>query len=130
MKDENGKQVAGSFWEYRAVVKNKSAKTVRNVKVTVEAIGLMPTRPEPSHFDLNKRPLINLTPFEEALVVVRRWFNPPIVQGMAIGKGIYGPIRMTASADDVLPATKVFQFDPMRTPMIFELNAGVEPSTR
>jgi hypothetical protein len=124
MKDENGKQIAGSFWEYRAVIKNKSARTVRNVKVIVEAIGVMPTRPEHSHFDINQKPLIDLTPDEETLAVIRCWHNPPIVAGMAIGEGIYGPIKMTASADDVLPSTKFFQFDPMKTPMIYELDTG------
>jgi DNA-binding XRE family transcriptional regulator len=126
MKDENGKPIPGSFWEYRAIVRNNSSKTVRNVKVVVEAVGLMPTRPEPSHFDINKRPLIDLTPHEEALAILRRWFNPPIVAGMATGEGIYGPIRMTASADDVLPVVAFFQFDPMRTPMIYELKADAD----
>jgi hypothetical protein len=122
MKDENGKQVAGSFWEYRALIKNTSLKTIRNVKVTVEAIGVMPSRPEPSQFDINKKHLIDLTPDEEALVLIRRWYNPPIVVGMAIGEGIYGPIKMMASADDIQPTIKLFQFDPMQTPMIFEMN--------
>ena len=125
MKDENGKQIAGSFWEYRAVIKNKSFRTVRNVKVTVEAIGDMPARPEHSQFDINKKPLIDLTPNEETLAVIRRWFNPPIVEGM-VGGGAYGPIKMTASADDVLPTTKVFQFDPEQTPMIFELDTDAQ----
>jgi hypothetical protein len=122
MKNETGGQI--TFWEYRAVIKNKTVKTVRNAKITVEAIGAMPTRPELSQFDINKTSLIDLTPGEEVLAVIRRWYNPPIVQGMAIGEGIYGPIKMTVSADDVLPTTKVFQFDPMQTPMIFELNDG------
>jgi len=120
MRDETGKQTAGSFWEYRALIKNASAKTLRNVKVTVEAIGLMPTRPEPSQFDINKKNLVDLNPDEEALVLVRRWFNPPRVAGMMCGEGIYGPIKMTASADDVSPTIKLFHFDPERTPMIFE----------
>jgi hypothetical protein len=123
MKDESGKQIAGSYWEYRAIIKNKSARTVRNVKVTVEAIGAMPSRPEPSNFDINKKPLIDMTPNEETLAVIRRWYNPPRVAGMVIGAGVYGPIKMTASADDVLPTTKFFQFEPDRTPMIFEMNA-------
>jgi hypothetical protein len=89
----------------------------------------MPTRPEPSQFDIDKKPLIDLTPNEETLAVIRRWFNPPIVAGMVIGEDVYGPIKMTASADDVLPTTRVFQFEPMRTPMIFELNAVAEAST-
>ena len=87
----------------------------------------MSTRPEYSQFDINKRPLIDLTPNEETLAVIRRWFNPPIVEGMVVG-GAYGPIKMTASADDVLPATRVFQFDPTQTPMIFESDADVKAS--
>jgi hypothetical protein len=116
-RDENGKQIEGSYWEYRAMIKNQSAKTLRNVKVTVEAIGQMPRRPEPSYFDINKKPLIDLTPREETLAIVRRWYHPHIVAGMVIGEGIYGPIKVTASADDVPPATKCFQFDPSRNPM-------------
>jgi hypothetical protein len=122
MRNEAGEQIARTFWEYRAVIKNKSVMTVRNTKVTVEAIGDLPTRPELSQFDINKRPLIDLTPGEWELAVICRWFNPPIVEGMVIGESAYGPIKMTASADDVLPAIKVFQFDPMKTPMIFELD--------
>lgn len=124
MKDESGKPVAGSFWEYRALIKNTSSKTLRNVKVTVEAIGAMPTRPEPSQFDINKKYLIDLTPDEETLVLIRRWYNPPIVAGMASGDGFYGPIKMTVSADDVMPIIKLFQFNPERTPMIFEMSAN------
>jgi hypothetical protein len=63
----------------------KSAKTLRNVRVTVEAIGAMPTRPEPSYFDVNRKPLIDLHPNEEVLTVIRRWYNPPIVAGMVMG---------------------------------------------
>jgi hypothetical protein len=120
IRDENGTPTSTSQWEYRAIIKNSSTKTLRNVKVTVEAVGPMPTRPETTLFDINKKPMIDLTPGEEALAIIRRWFNPPIVQGMAIGADIYGPIKLIASADDVLPATKFFHFDPMRTPMIFE----------
>jgi hypothetical protein len=90
------------------------------VKAVVEAIGPLPSRPAPSYFDINKQQLIDLHPQEEALAVIRRWFNPPIVAGMASGTDIYGPIKMTASADDVLPTTKFFHFDPEQTPMIFE----------
>ena len=120
MRDETGKQIPGTFWEYRALIRNMSAKTQRNVKVIVEAIGPMPTRPEPSQFDINKKHLIDLNPGEEALVLIRRWYNPPIVAGMACGTDVYGPIKMTASADDVVPTIKLFHFDPERTPMIFE----------
>lgn len=119
MRDEKGKPT-GSFWEYRALIKNNSSRTLRNVKAVVEAIGPMPTRPEPSHFDINKQNLIDLNPQEEALALIRRWFNPPIVVGMVCGVDAYGPIKMTVSADDVPPTIKLFHFDPMQTPMIFE----------
>jgi hypothetical protein len=76
MKDEAGRPAPGSFCEYRAMIRNTSPRTVRNVKVTVEAIGVMPTRPELSHFDLNKKPIIDLNPNEETLAVIRRWPNP------------------------------------------------------
>jgi hypothetical protein len=121
MTDENGKKVPGSqFWEYRALIKNTSAKTLRNVKVTVEAIGPLPARPAPSQFDINKKHLIDLNPDEEALVLIRRWFYPSVVAGMASGTDVYGPIKMTASADDVPQTVKFFHFNPERTPMIFE----------
>ena len=118
MRDETGKQ--RTFWEYRALIKNVSAKTLRNVKVIVEAIGPIPMRPEPSQFDINKKELIDLNPQEETLVVVWRWFNPPIRAGMASGTDIYGPVKLTASADDVSPTERFFHFDPERTPMIWE----------
>ena len=118
-KDDNGK-AKGTFWEYRALIRNNSPTTLRNVKAVVEAIGPMPSRPEPSYFDINKQQLIDLNPHDEALAVIRRWFNPPIVVGMASGTDIYGPIKMTVSANDVPPTAKLFHFDPERTPMIFE----------
>jgi hypothetical protein len=121
--DPDGKPV-GSHWEYRAAIRNKSARTLRNVAVTVEATGPMPTRPQQSLFDLNKKSVIDLRPGEEALVVVRRWYYPPIVVGMAVGEDIYGPIKMVAGADDVLPSTKYFHFDPMKEPMIYEFKNG------
>lgn len=120
-QDAEGKVIPGhSYWEYRVLIRNRSSKTLRNVKVTVEAIGPMPTRPEPSQFDINKRHSLDLSPHEEVLALLRRWFNPPIVAGMACG-GAYGPIKVTVSADDVLPATKFFHFEPETTPMISEI---------
>jgi hypothetical protein len=120
IRDEAGQQTSGSFWEYRALIKNVSARTLRNVKVISEAMGPLPRRPEPSPFDMNRKHLIDLNPGDEALVVVQRWYNPPIVVGMACGVDMYGPIRVTASADDISPTMKLFHFDPERTPMIFE----------
>ena len=119
-RDEKGEPIAGLYWEYRAVIKNISNKTARNVKVTVEAIGEMPLRPELSSFDINKSTQIDLHPNEETLAIIRRWPIPARQQGMALGADVYGPIKMTASAEDVPSAIALFRFDPERTPMIFE----------
>jgi hypothetical protein len=43
--DVDGKQVGGSYWEYRVVIRNQSHKTLRNVITIVEAIGPMPQLP-------------------------------------------------------------------------------------
>lgn len=121
MRDETGNPVPGHlWWEYRVMIRNKSGKTVRNVKATVEAIGPMPSRPEPSQFDINKKSQMDLNPHMEELVLLRRWYNPPIMAGMVMG-GAYGPIKLKVSADDVLPATKFFHFEPEKTPMISEI---------
>lgn len=120
-RDEAGAPVPGHlWWEYRVLIRNKSARTVRNVKATVEAIGPMPSRPEPSQFDASKKSQTDLNPYTEELVLLRRWYNPPIMAGMVMG-GAYGPIKMKVSADDVLPATKFFHFEPEKTPMISEV---------
>jgi hypothetical protein len=55
MRDETGKQTQESYWEYRAIVKNSSASTVRNVRVLVEATGPLPTRPQQSVLILIER---------------------------------------------------------------------------
>jgi hypothetical protein len=130
MKDDAGKQIPGQYWEYRASIKNKSAiKSVRNVRVTVESIGAFPTRPEQSHFDIDKKTHTDLSPLEERLAVIRCWHYPAIVQGMAYGRDVYGPIKMTVNADDVPPTMAIFGFDPERTPMVWEVTADVTIST-
>lgn len=53
-RDETGKPI-GTYWEYRALVSNDSAKALKNVKVAIEAVGPMPQRPGPSYFDIETR---------------------------------------------------------------------------
>src|SRR6202035_5505477 len=42
-KDELGK-ARGTHWEYRALIKNNSSKTLKNVKAIIEAVGPLPHR--------------------------------------------------------------------------------------
>jgi hypothetical protein len=118
MQDENGDKIAGSFWEYRVSIKNISARTARNVMVTLEAIGPMPRRPALSNFDVNKQSLIDLHPGRETLATIIRWPVPISIPGM-ISRGGHGPIKIIASADDLQPTEVIFQFDPNKTPMIY-----------
>jgi hypothetical protein len=82
----------------------------------------MPTRPQQSVFDIDRKAVRDLAPQEEALAVIRVWYNPPIVAGMVCGYDMYGPIKMIAYGDDVQPRTKLFHFNPERTPMIWEFS--------
>lgn len=121
-KDEQGNPTAQSYWEYRALIKNISNKTIRNVRVTVEAIGAMPTRPEPSHFDINKQSKIDLNPGEAHFAVIRRLWNPIAQPGVVLGPGAYGPIKLTVSADDISATSKLFQVDLDKNPAIYEMS--------
>jgi hypothetical protein len=122
-----GKQ--GTHWEYRALIKNTAFETIKNVKVIVECIGPMPTRPEQSVFTIDRKPLRDLAPQEEALAVIRVWFNPIRVAGVALGEDIYGSIKMIAYGDNVQPRTKIFHFDAEKIPAVYEFTKN-EISTR
>lgn len=111
----------GGFWQYRVEIKNNSMRTVRNVSVTTEHMGPMRKRPEDQPFDKIKKTSCDIKPGCSELVFVKRW--PLKIQpGMLMGSDAlaYGPIKITASGDDVLPVTRIFQFDYQRTPMIFD----------
>jgi hypothetical protein len=126
LRDQTGKQTPGSYWEYRAIVKNSSDRTVRNVKVLVETMGPLATRPQQSVFDIDRKAVRDLAPDEEALAVIRTWYHPPIVQGMVCGDDMYGPIKMIAYGDNIQPKTKLFHFNPEKTPMIWEFSGAEE----
>ncbi|HEY1709939.1 MAG TPA: hypothetical protein VGG10_16840 [Rhizomicrobium sp.] len=115
--DDIGNKLPGQFWEYRVAIKNRSPKTLRGVKVIVEAIGPLPSRPQPTMFDINKKPLMDINPGEAPLVPVRRWYYPAKQAGMVVGDA-YGPIKVTVSADDVSEIVKVFRFNYEETPML------------
>lgn len=110
------------YWEYRIEVKNNSAKTLRNVRVTTEHTGMMPVRPYDQEFDNPKSTACDIQPWRSRLVPILKWTIPVIQEGMLAGDSAreYGPIKVVASADDVAPATRIFHFDYQRTPMVFE----------
>jgi hypothetical protein len=116
---ENGKPKSMPYWEYRVEIKNNSTKTLRNVSLTTAFIGPMPQRPADQPFDKIKKPSCDIKPWCSELVPVIRWPIPEIQPGMLIGED-YGPIKVTASADDTKPSIRIFKFDYQRTPMLFD----------
>jgi hypothetical protein len=112
----------GVFWEYRVEIVNHSSKTLRNVSLTTEHLGQMGRRPVDQKFDKFKQVSCDLKPGCSELVRIVPWPIPKIQAGMLASSSAleYGPIKVTASADDVLPSMRLFQFDYQQTPMIFD----------
>ena len=121
-RDEHGTRLPGVFWEHRVEIKNKSPKTLRNVSVTTEHIGLMPIRPRDAVFDKIKKTTCDLNPGCSELVPVMRWHIPKELAGNLAGPSAwgYGPIKITASADDAVPSVRVFQFNYETDQMLFD----------
>jgi hypothetical protein len=113
----------GVYWEHRVDVKNNSLKTLKNVKITTEHVGPMPVRPTNQVFDKIKQIACDLHPGCAELVPVIRWPIPKMQPGMVTGptKMEYGPIRITASADNIPPCVKVFNFNFQTEQMLFPI---------
>ena len=112
----------GAFWEHRVEIRNNSLKTLRNVSVTTAHLGQMPMRPVNQPFDKIKKTTCNLQPGCTELVPVTRWPIPKVQEGMLAGSSAleYGPIKVTASADDTVPVTRLFHFDWQTDQMLFD----------
>ncbi|MGD1151556.1 MAG: hypothetical protein ABR911_01580 [Syntrophales bacterium] len=109
-------------WQYRVEIKNNSLKTLKNVSVTTEHIGQMPILPTDKVFTKTRKTSCDLKPKCSELVAVLHWPIPKKQPGMLSGKTAleYGPIRITAAADDALPTVKIFDFDYQTDQMLFE----------
>ena len=122
-RDKDGNQLPGIFHEYRVAIFNPTARTVRNVGVTVESLGLSGLRPYDAWFDKDRSARRDINPGCFELVPVLRWPHPKRQPGMLAEPSSligYGPLLVTASADDVAPATRQFWFSPEREPMLFD----------
>ena len=54
-RDPDGKALPGIVYEYRVAIHNSTARTFRNVSVTVESLGQAGFRPMPAAFDKGRR---------------------------------------------------------------------------
>ena len=123
-RDKDGNQLSGIFHEYRVAILNPTASTIRNVGVTVESLGLSGLRPYDAWFEKDRSARRDINPGCVELVPVLRWPHPKRQLGMLAEPSSligYGPLLVTASADDVAPAARQFWFSPEREPMLFDL---------
>lgn len=120
-RDEDGKTTGEVFWDYRIKLNNNSkTKTLRNVRVSIKNIGQFPSIKE-GIFYRNKSVAIDINPECYEMVTVLKW--PIHVEaGMLAGESAkeYGPLEITASADDTKKTVKIFDFDYRYSPMIVE----------
>jgi hypothetical protein len=111
------------YWEHRVEIRNHSRKTLRNVMVTVERIGQLPQLPFSPPFKRPETNTCDLNPGCSELVRVNVWPHPKAQAGMPCGESawLYGPIKVTASADDTPSAVKVFAFNYETDQMLFDV---------
>lgn len=90
--------------------------------VTTEHLGQMPIRSANQPFDKIKKTSCDIKPWCSELVPVIRWPIPKIQAGMLCGPDAlaYGPIKVTASADDTKPSIRIFKFDYQTEQMLFD----------
>jgi hypothetical protein len=121
-QDKDGSPRPGSYWEHRVEIRNNSRRTLRNVSVTTEHLGQLPVRPADQTFDRTKTTSCDLKPGCSELVPVVRWPNPKIQAGMLADRSAleYGPIKITASADNIMPCVRTFKFDYQTEQMLFD----------
>jgi hypothetical protein len=121
-KDKDGSPRPGSYWEHRVEIRNNSQRTLRNVSVTTEHLGKLPVRPADQMFDKTKTTSCDLKPGCSELVAIVRWPNPKVQAGMLADRSAfeYGPIKVTASADDAVPCVRTFKFDYQTEQMLFD----------
>jgi len=118
-RDKDGNPSPPTLWEYRVEVRNKSDKTVRNVRVSLESMGIKPIDPVDMTFQKGGVETWDIAPLCAELVPVI-WVWPPQA-GDAWGPSaaeIHGPIRLIARGDDVPPAERVFEYRPDLTPAL------------
>jgi len=104
--------------EYRVKIRNRTQRTLHQVKATTETFGPMGA-PQPQTsliFDLTGQDTFTLDP--GASVFVKLFFTSlPLTQpGTLMGSSTaaYGPLKVTVSALDTRAVEKVFRFTPLR----------------
>ncbi len=114
--------------QYRAKVLNRTNKTMREVKATIESVGQMGIMPARLIFDQTGESTFTLDPGAAAFINLFFALLPITQPGTLVAESAtaaYGPIRVTVSALDIEAVERLFQFkpislgfDPYEEPMI------------
>lgn len=120
-KDAEGNVLPITLREYRVGITNRSAKTARNVRVSVETLGQMPVDPRDLAFQKDQREARDIAPGYMELVPI--WWVWPPQPGDAWGPtatALHGPVRVIARGDDAKAVEKMFDYLPLQEPALVE----------
>jgi hypothetical protein len=102
--------------EYRVKIRNKTDRTLENVKLKSEHLGQMGTLPIRLIFDETKQPTCTLDPNDSAFVSLFFVPLPLFLPGTPTRRSFpsaYGPMRVTVSAKDTKAVERLFHFAPI-----------------
>ena len=102
--------------EYRVKIRNKTDRTLEDVKVKSEGLGLIGNLPIRLIFDETKQPTCTLDPNESAFVPLFFVPLPLFLPGTPMGRTfsrVEGPLRVTVSAKDTKAVEREFNFVPL-----------------
>ena len=122
-KDKNGNPLPITLWEYRVGVYNRSWKTVRNARLSIETLGQIPVDPKDMGFLKDNKETRDIAPHHIEYVPI--WWVWPPQAGDAWGPtatAFHGPICVIAHGDDVHPSNAFFDYYPDRTPVLSRLS--------
>lgn len=102
--------------EYRVKIRNKTRKTLHEVKAAIENLGPMGSTPVGLAFDQTGEGRFTLDPGSSAFVKLFFTSLPLTQPGTLMGSSTaaYGPLRVTVSALDTPAVEKIFRFNSLR----------------
>jgi hypothetical protein len=102
--------------EYRLKIRNKTDRTLEDVKLKSEHLGQIGTLPIRLIFDETKQPTCTLDPNDSAFVSLFLVPLPLFLPGTPTRRSFssaYGPLRVTVSARDTKAVERLFHFAPI-----------------
>jgi len=125
--DANGNLIPKMVLEHRIGVRNTSSTTIRNVRVSIETLGIIPIDPRDMRFQKGDKENFDISPGHMELAPI--WWVWPPEAGDAWGStatAFHGPLRVTARGDDIYPAKAEFDYFPAQVPALVRIAESTE----